>query len=329
MPYNYKYKTKYSSAQKKVYLKNKKRKAKSYRNREQRLSILTVKAIAKKACTENVEVKRKMIQDNTKIVGYHLGHPALHVPGENWGAGNNAQYNGRPFVKKIFDALEIEQGKQSDQRIGDQILLKGFWIRYKFKQPINIDAQKIPMNWYKVTMMIVRANKGINPKLTQFTNHFYEDPVVKRKMNPAQELKVISKKVITFRPRVSCNVSIGTATAVYKPSTANEVAVLQFPVAPAGQTGRQPTVCTSSQKTVTGSWYVKINKKINCYTTALHQANINPYQYWIIIYSLQPNLSKSTADKLYTNNFEDSGVHGYGKYNVQGNHIVTALFTDQ
>lgn len=339
MPYKKRTSGKYNKYQKKAYTAKKKRNAKSYRNRQQRLSILTVKAIAKEACAENVEVKRFVVNDTTGIVGYYLGHPSLNVPGETWGAGQLAQYTGRPYCKKIFDNSTITQGIGASHRIGDQIFIKGFWLRYKFKQPLNMGHKKIGMGWYKVTMMIVRALKGIRPKLTEFVENYADDPVLKKKLNPNPRLNIIAKKVITFRPRVTAYTSISPPIPVYKPVTlpipaqGNNPAVpamdavLQFPVQPVA-TGIQPTIVTSTQKTITGSWYVKINKKINCFTTTTSATNVNPYKYWVIIYSLQPNLTMSTTDKLYTNNVEASAVHGYGRFNVQGNHKVTVLYTD-
>lgn len=308
---------KYNKYQKKAY----KRRRKRYRNREQKLSILTVKKIAKEAVADHPETKYKNYINRITINRF-LGHPSLWIPGEI----NQPNLQKRPIVKKIFDNDSLLWGVDADQRVGGQIFLKGFRLKCFIQQPINMKKNIFGESWYKVTLMIVRGVKGTTPRLEHLTNEWYQDSAIRRKEVNRPVPNVIWKKTITFRPKVSASNSQGNAVVVsdlsgalpvqfLPPSTANVLSSL----------AAQPAVTLSSQKSVITNNYIKINKKVNMSTVG---GAGQPNPYYFIAYSLQPHLGVGSDGYYIASHQNTNIIAGQGDFNIKMGWTYTILYTD-
>lgn len=120
----FKNKRKYNKFQKKSY----NRKRRNYKNRQQLLSIKTVKAIAKKACQELPETKFKVFKNYD---GVGVSNRVIQQP-----------TNVFSYHEVIVDTTDLPKGTGQGERIGESIFLKGFRLNAIVKGPKQLNTSR-------------------------------------------------------------------------------------------------------------------------------------------------------------------------------------------
>lgn len=206
---------KYTRAQQAAYDKNQKRKRKAYANRQQKLSVQTVKDIAKEVLDEVVETKFYTLSEKTEI--YYLGHPGLW-DGDNhpWNPEDSQDPGrGTPFNSQIFSNASVSMGAQQGRRIGQKIFIKGFRLQMRLQSPPNVShvhhhnddydpSAPDSCQWYEVHWMIYRQPRGL-PSLESIKQLPNEDLVLRPLFNQERlrpVLKTVARGKYRFNPKV-------------------------------------------------------------------------------------------------------------------------------
>lgn len=274
MPYGKSYKSrsssKYNSAQRSAYKKKQKYKAKKYRNRQQLLSIPTVKKLIKKEVEEHPEVKIVEKSDE-QYETYHLGHPELYE-------GANSQLRCSPISTIMLQNSTITQGTAATQRVGEQIFLKGFRIKIRFLMPANINPLRESCDWFKIHWGVYRLAKGTSDTTTisEINSNPFTNSFVWNRNRSRPLLKFVQKGELVYRPK---------ASALSK-------------VDPTGASLLRDSICT--RKSFFMNKYVKINKKFDMRNTS---ATGNPNPYKLLIYSTQQK-QRLGADQKYCGEYD-------------------------
>lgn len=215
MPRKYKTYKKYNKFQKKSY----KRKSSRYRNRQQLLSISTVKAIAKKACRELPETKLKVFRQ-------YWDESADH---------SNMKINGPTSAHCLnlclLDNSDLTVGTGEGQRISNEIFFKGVKLNMSIRAPTIINTSMTAtyggMSTYvEVHIRIVKIkNCGLGgnaqtPELaTEIAKSLYVNQRDLEKLSAKQNnYKSIYHKVIKFNPQ-QIQVDVASANQAVKPIT--------------------------------------------------------------------------------------------------------------
>lgn len=274
MPYRKKYKGKYNKYQKKAYADKKKRKAKAYRNRQQKVSIPTIKAICKEIVDDKPEVKWFVNNALTDVL-YSLGHTSL------W-TGVNTTTRCSPVLLECFNNSSIKRGTKPSQRVSDQIYLQGVRIKFQIIQPINIKADQIGVAWYKVHWAIIKTNRS-SAQTNEILNHMNTNKWILNatynKDRKFSRLNIIKKGTITLRTTMSVELS------------------------------GPGYVSRSTHKARFINRYIKIDRKHNMATINSSQ---QPFTYSVLLYSTQEKMRMSN-DGFYAGLYDilsgtDTGI---------------------
>lgn len=284
-------------------------KRKKYRNRQQKLSIKTVKTIAKRAALKVQETKYYSVDDyHDDDPHINLGHPQLFT--------TNTAVGGHPYVFQLFSNQSISRGVGATQRIGDKINLKGFRIKILVNSPPNASTDRLGASWYNFHWLIVQGRRGVSlagQLQNDVLGNLWDSQVILNRDKTRPKMKVVKKGKYVFRPKtwIICN-----APGV--------------PVAPDLHPRPQQTL-PSTCSTIHSKFfnlYIPINKSYNMADTSI---TLQPEPYYLIMYSLQAR-QKTGTDGYYVNEIADGGMAGFNgnlQYNVRVSGLKwTVLFSD-
>lgn len=296
-----------SSYLKKLY----KKKRTQYRNRQQLLSVKTVKNIAKKVAMKVQETKYFSVTSyyQNGDPNIHLGHPGLYT--------TNTAIGGHPWVLQIFSNSSITRGVGATQRIGDRINLKGFRIKVNVCSPPNASVNRLGMNWYTFHWMLVKGQRGINlgqQLANDIVGNVWEDQVLLNRDKTRPKIKIVKKGKYTFRPKIWINaISPGLPQGTDIPHPRPQAQL--------------PTSCSTLHSKFF-NLYIPINK---VYNMADSSVTLQPDPYFLVLYSTQQR-QKVGVDGYYVGEVSDGGMSaldGNLQYNVRVDGLkMQVLFSD-
>ena len=297
------YKRKYNAAQRKAYKNKQKRKAKSYRNRQQLISIPTIKTLIKDAVEDHPEVKHIEVSHNAANVDtttqlLPIAHPSR--------IGALATMP-RPLITKIFDNDSMAQGMTDITNIGNQIFLKGIRIKLEILAPSN-NIQPlggiVPMMlWYDIHYAVVRQNKGTVPDFIHMPQSWWTNKAIHNKQYTGttglkKPDKTLFKGVWKLRPKVDVKISF--------------------------QGGQTDTTCPQQFRKI--NRYIPINKKYNI--VRAQGAPLNPQAYYLMVWCYAQKQGVSNIDGFYTNTPLDSQLQGVHLFNPRINYKYVIYYSD-
>ena len=277
----------YNKFQRKAY----KRKAKAYRNRQQKVSVKTIKSIAKAIVKRSFEKKFVL---NSPLNNYI---PLTDIT-------NEAFVGSVVLVEKLLDNDTITIGTDNGQRIGKKIFLKSISLKMEVASPINcnvnITNSQIPVvigqSWCNVHWMIVRNRNAPSPE--RFCKaSFYDEPAHIRDSRTQKMSAIIKKGTVRFRDLLE----------IEKGPNAGQIRIKSHP----------------QIKKV--SKYVKINKKIT-FSDQLVGHLGQPY--WLVVFCTAQHQGVG-ADEFY-NGLDVDGLQTNieGPYNPSVRYQTCLYYTD-
>lgn len=265
---------------------------KKAKNRQQLLSVNTVKKIAQQVVDKAPETK--FYNFNVKSKVYNLAAPSKLASSNTPCAYNAAgaitsQGTGAPFLTQLFTNASIPLGVQESQRIGDQINIKGFRLKMRLTTPLNGTSTRRGCTYYKIHYMILRGRRGEDIRI-QIRERLWTDPF---------KLQVF-EKIKATRPALS---------------VAYHGHVNFYPKITHHTSGDQHFTSTLHSKWV--DQYIPINKKYNMGDDdPLRQPN----PYYLLIFCRQEK-ERLGSDLLYVGDWEraapNSTAPGLGFFNVK------------
>lgn len=297
----YKNKKSYNKFQKKAY----RRRKSSYKNRQQLLSIKTVKAIAKKVVEQAPELRYYSYPTTLNLA---LGNPALY---------NGAQDPATDAtIPKPRVLLLTSQNAMWDTGVGlgihnnysslshnpnvnrkQKVFLKNVNIRMEITTPwghlVTGSTARTSSLWCNVYWYIVKTKEkpymASNPNpidISAFKNNWFESTGKNKQGKKDNTFTIVKKGIINCNPNTNCVLA-----------TNNPTGAVSFPY-----------------RVVKRNINVPINKTISCLGEANQlgggevglQHNNNSYNYYFIAYSQQEKMGINTSDHKYINATEDS-----------------------
>lgn len=286
----YKTKYKYNKAQRTAYAKNRKRKSKAYRNRQQKVSILTIKKIAKEACENTPEIKFKIFPSmgiRKPIMGPHTINTVLQC---------------------IIEQNDIPIGTGQGQRIGDNLFLKGIRLKMLVDYPQSTyNRQSLPGGTsdrmygvsdhikFIIRVVQVRKNDFIDPSPTtspsQIPHDLWTNQIdLDKQSSTRSRYKNLYKKVITMK-----------GSPVSMDPTAD---------------GIQP----NKKRTLFIDRYIKINKKIHFINSSVPSVDGQwDRNFYLWVYAFSANDYTPGVSNLWG---------GSEKYVPHIRHVYTVYYSD-
>ena len=303
MPKTYRSKSKYAR-------KYRKARSKRYRNRQQLLSIKTVKAIAKQTVEAHPETKYRTTA-LAKTIGEHPLGPPSRSPSAVSGC--------KPIVETLLNATTIPLGTGLGQRIGDKIFLKGFRIKAHIKEPRNINSNPLMvtqgLDFIKCYLMIIKSKNA--PDLAgNFAETWWEESY-QTALTRKNKYNIVWKKEITLN---MVQGKYGMTTAVWDTSVATATA----PGLGSELTGH--TLNNTSQKSkkpILINKFVPINQK-----TQVGQSSAGdiPYSYFFCAYCV-PEKDGLGTDNFFNGEYANGGAYDRA-YTPVFNYQITTHYTD-
>lgn len=298
----------------KTYSKNRKYRSKyrskRYKNRQQLLSISTVKAIAKKAVEAHPEVKYRTTANTKCIVEHPLGPPSV---------APTAVSGCKPLVETMLNATTIPLGTGNGQRIGDKIFLKGFRIKAEIKKPINLNPDPAlahqGLDFVKVFLMIIKSKNA--PALAgNFAETWWEESW-QTKATTKNKYNIIYKKEITInlvRSKFGQEIAVWNTTAA---TAANPgLGALQF-----NHTVQNNS--THSSKPILINHFCPVNQKTLVGQSA---AGDIPFSYFFCAYAI-PEKAGIGGDGYFNGEYVNGGNYD-DIYTPKLNYQITTHYTD-
>lgn len=248
---------KYNKFQKKAY----NRKRKKYRNRQQLISIPTIKAIAKQVCQAQPEIKLKIVKNYDGVGTYNR---IINGPTEVYS-----------YHKCLLNNTDIGEGITQDDRIGKEIFIKGVKLNMVFRGPriCNVDmtdtiggmSQYIELH-VKVVRIVNKADSPITPPdiATQIKSNLHVNQ---------RDINLVDNDYGTWPTTVYSKKYIFKAKVI-SALTANSVALDIQPL--------QPNVRVLDK-------YVPINKKIRFLSNTDDDWKAN-YFLWVYAYNINHSM---------------------------------------
>lgn len=297
----------FNKFQKKAYRRRQKR----WKNRQQLLSVKTVKAIAKKVCTDVPEIKYKQYS-NHFMSEISLGNPLRE------GASNGC----RPYKTMLLGAHTFSHGNTQGQNIGNQILLRGIRLKLQIFGPLNFvkEEEHDPsvsqgFNTCPVHIHVVWSKDEPIIAGNYINNSLWDDKIVLNRMKK-NNYKTIYKKVI-YQP---CQRTISTNKAITIARWNNSD----------GVDSNVSLTNTTDYYQVSGkrpyrfiNKFIPIMKKINIQQT---ESTGMPKSLWLIAYVTPDKLGIGTNDQY--NGRNDNGFTYGNRYSTRLNYTYTIHYND-
>lgn len=298
MPYKRSNKPKYNKAQRAAY----KRKSKRYRNRQQLLSVKTVKDIANEVCSKKSELKYRQFGN----IGYGgVGDTSTvdHVLSD---LHNRANAHSKPLVVPIFNETTIALGTTHYDRIGEQINLEGFRIKCQFKLPVNfypddmtLVSSELPprrINWVRIHLAVIRSID--EPQLDGYPNTFWDNKLMVGRAS-SEKFKVLY-----------------SWTKLFKMPRENNVANIAPPATATSYTSvKQPILLFNK--------YIKVGKKITISSTPTHI----PRGYYLCVWTDQDKMGKG-HNNMYNGEHASDILDYHNAFNTKMNYVYSVFFRD-
>lgn len=258
----YKSKSRYNKFQKKAF----KRRQKKYRNRQQLLSIKTVKAICKKQCEDRPEVK---LLNNEE---YNVANQSVQRPSQDT----------HIIRTQLIDPSLIHQGPGKHQRIGNEILVKYINLRLRIHFPIAMNNTDGAVNFRcgqesDVYIKVLELKSPDNAQISgpphlgrDLTPDTFRIPQQIKNMTTREfpKYKTVYKKKLIMRNKIAPNRSNGSQNAI--------------------------------RKTIRINRNIKINKKFRITTSETQQTTIFDFDknwyLWIYAYGLNMNIPANSTN---------------------------------